>query len=50
MRRLKATLHAISFFFRVLGVDDYDDTQIDVGQALYMSGVIFDLWMGRFDR
>jgi hypothetical protein len=48
MRRLKASLRAAWFFLRILGTDTYDEQQVGVAEAAYCSGVIFDLWMGRF--
>jgi len=49
IRRLKASLRAGAFFFRIIGRTDYVG-RVGIGHAIHCSGVIFDLWMGRFDR
>jgi len=47
MKRFKATIRAVWFFFRVLWRREYIG-RVGIGESLHCSGVIFDLWMGRF--
>lgn len=46
---LKALYRAVHFFCRVLWRKDYDG-RCSVGETLYCSGVVYDLWMDRLGK